>query len=76
VPRLLHRQIFLELFSVFVLCAGSLLTLLLIGRMLQLRELLLSQNLTFWDMLLHVRLSLAVLPAAAHSHPPACSRCS
>lgn len=36
--------------SVFALCAGSLLTLLLIGRMLQLRELLLSQNLTFWDM--------------------------
>ncbi len=48
-PRLLHRQIFLELLSVFALCAGSLLTLLLIGRMLQLRELLFSQSLTFWD---------------------------
>ncbi len=48
-PRLLHRHIFIELLSVFALCAGSLLTLLLIGRMLQLRELFLSQSLTLWD---------------------------
>lgn len=40
---------FKELATLFALCAGSLLSLLLIGRLLQLRELFLSQNLGFWD---------------------------
>lgn len=46
---LLHRQIFKELVFLFALCVGSLLTLLLVGRMLQLRELFLTQNLNFFD---------------------------
>lgn len=40
-----------ELTSLFLLTAGSLLSLLLIGRMLQLRELFLSQNLGFLDII-------------------------
>ncbi|NJB66832.1 lipopolysaccharide export system permease protein [Desulfobaculum xiamenense] len=40
---------FKELATLFALCAGSLLTLLLIGRLLQLRELLLNQNLGLLD---------------------------
>ncbi|MDY7002047.1 MAG: LptF/LptG family permease, partial [Thermodesulfobacteriota bacterium] len=47
--KLLHQRIFKELLFLFALCAGSLLTLLLIGRLLQLRELLLSQNLNILD---------------------------
>jgi lipopolysaccharide export system permease protein len=39
---LLHRQIFKELSSLFSLCLGSLLSLILIGRVLQLRELFLG----------------------------------
>ena len=48
---LLHRQIFKELAFLFALCVGSLLTLLLVGRMLQLRELFLTQNLNFLDII-------------------------
>ena len=48
---LLHRQVFKELVFLFVLCVGSLLTLLLVGRMLQLRELFLTQNLNFFDII-------------------------
>ncbi|WP_338033326.1 LPS export ABC transporter permease LptF [Desulfovibrio mangrovi] len=39
---MLHRQIFKELSSLFSLCLGSLLSLILIGRVLQLRELFLG----------------------------------
>nr|WP_126377191.1 LPS export ABC transporter permease LptF [Desulfovibrio ferrophilus] len=46
---ILHRQVFKELLSLFSLTAVALLTLLLIGRMLQLRELFLSQNMGFVD---------------------------
>ncbi len=48
---LLHRQIFKELVFLFALCVGSLLTLLLVGRMLQLRELFLTQSLNFFDII-------------------------
>jgi lipopolysaccharide export system permease protein len=47
---LLQRRIFSELAFLFSLCAGSLLTLLLIGRMLQLRDLFLTQDLSFFDL--------------------------
>ncbi len=40
-----HLQIFKELLTSFSLCLGSLLGLILIGRMLQLKELFLAQNL-------------------------------
>lgn len=43
--RQIHRQIFKELAVSFLLCLGALLGLILIGRMLQLKELFLSQNL-------------------------------
>ena len=39
-----HLQIFKELLTSFSLCLGSLLGLILIGRMLQLKELFLAQN--------------------------------
>jgi len=47
---LLQRRLFGELGFLFLLCAGSLLTLLLIGRMLQLRELFMTQDLSFLDL--------------------------
>jgi lipopolysaccharide export system permease protein len=52
-PRaaLIHRRIFRELAFIFALCAGSLLTLLLIGRLLQLRELFITQNLNLFDLI-------------------------
>ena len=43
--RLLHRRIFGELLFIFLLSLASLLALILIGRMLQLRELFLAQGL-------------------------------
>lgn len=46
---ILNRQLMKELSSLFLLTAGSLLSLLLIGRMLQLRELFLSQSLGVLD---------------------------
>lgn len=42
---------FKEIFALFTLCLGTLLSLILIGRMLQLRELFLSLNLSAIDML-------------------------
>lgn len=47
--KLVYRQIFKEHLSLFLLIGFSLLGLILMGRMLQLRELLLSQNLGLWD---------------------------
>ncbi len=47
--KLLHRHIFRELVSLFSLIVGCLLGLILIGRMLQLREMLLTQNLGFFE---------------------------
>lgn len=42
---------FKELATLFALCAGALLSLLLIGRLLQLRDILISQSLGFVDIL-------------------------
>ena len=49
--KLLHRQIFLELSKLFGLTVSCLLGLILIGRMLQLRSLLLSQDIGFFNIL-------------------------
>jgi len=46
----LHREIFRELLSLFGLCLGSLLALILIGRILQLRELFLGLEVGLVDM--------------------------
>jgi lipopolysaccharide export system permease protein len=47
---LLQRRLFRELFFLFSLCLGSLLSLILIGRILQLRDLFLSLGLTLLDL--------------------------
>ncbi|MBN2141329.1 MAG: LPS export ABC transporter permease LptF [Desulfovibrionaceae bacterium] len=47
---LLHRQILKDLASLFGLIVGCLLTLILLGRMLQLRDLFLSQNVSVWEL--------------------------
>jgi len=49
--KIVHRQIFKEQFSLFVLIGSCLLGLILVGRLLQLREMLLSQNLGVFDIL-------------------------
>nr|WP_089273432.1 LPS export ABC transporter permease LptF [Humidesulfovibrio mexicanus] len=49
--KIIHRQIFKELVQLFLLIGSCLLGLILVGRMLQLRELLLSQNLGVLDIL-------------------------
>lgn len=49
--KLLHRQLFTELFKLFGLTVSCLLGLILIGRMLQLRSLFLSQNIGFFNIL-------------------------
>ena len=49
--KLVHRQIFKEHLSLFLLIGSCLLGLILVGRMLQLREMLLSQNLGVFDVL-------------------------
>ncbi len=49
--KLLHRQIFTELIKLFGLTVSCLLGLILIGRMLQLRSLFLSQNIGFFNIL-------------------------
>jgi Predicted permeases len=49
--KFVHRQILKEHLSMFLLIGFSLLGLILIGRMLQLRELLLSQNLGLFDVM-------------------------
>lgn len=48
---LLHRVIFKEIALIFSLCVGTLLVLMLTGRMLQLRELLITHNLDIIDLL-------------------------
>ena len=49
--KILHRQIFFELLKLFGLTVSCLLGLILIGRMLQLRTLFLSQNIGFLNIL-------------------------
>lgn len=49
--KILHRQIFFELCKLFGLTVSCLLGLILIGRMLQLRTLFLSQNIGFFNIL-------------------------
>lgn len=49
--KILHRQIFFELFRLFGLTVSCLLGLILVGRMLQLRTLFLSQNIGFLNIL-------------------------
>ncbi len=49
-PRRLSREIFKELVYVFSLCLGSFLALLLVGRLLKLRELFLSQDVALLDL--------------------------
>ncbi len=49
--KILHRQIFFELLRLFGLTVSCLLGLILIGRMLQLRTLFLSQNIGFFNIL-------------------------
>ena len=49
--KILHKQIFLELVKLFGLTASCLLGLILVGRMLQLRTLFLSQDIGLFNML-------------------------
>lgn len=49
--KILHRQIFFELLKLFGLTVSCLLGLILIGRMLQLRSLFLSQSIGFFNIL-------------------------
>jgi len=49
--KILHRQIFFELFKLFGLTVSCLLGLILVGRMLQLRSLFLSQSIGFLNIL-------------------------
>lgn len=49
--KLLHRQVFFELSKLFGLTVSCLLGLILIGRMLQLRSLFLSQDIGFFNIL-------------------------
>ncbi|OGR35559.1 MAG: LPS export ABC transporter permease LptF [Desulfovibrionales bacterium GWA2_65_9] len=49
--KIVHRQIFKEHLSLFLLIGSCLLGLILVGRMLQLRDMLLSQNLGVFDVL-------------------------
>jgi lipopolysaccharide export system permease protein len=49
--KIVHKQIFKEHLSLFLLIDSCLLGLILVGRMLQLREMLLSQNLGIFDVL-------------------------
>lgn len=49
--KIIHRQILKEHISLFLLIGSCLLGLILVGRMLQLREMLLSQNLGALDIL-------------------------
>ncbi|MHC1751468.1 LPS export ABC transporter permease LptF [Humidesulfovibrio sp.] len=58
--KIIHRQILKEHASLFLLIGSCLLGLILVGRMLQLREMLLSQNLGMLDIL---RLFVYLSPA-------------
>lgn len=48
--KIIHRQIFKELITLFGLSTACLLSLIIMGRMLQLRDLFLSQNLGLLDL--------------------------
>ena len=48
--RLLQRQIFKELLGIFSVCLGAVLTVLLIGRLLQMSELMMGQSISFFDL--------------------------
>jgi len=50
--KLLHRRLFGEMTALFALCLASLLSLVLLGRILQLRELIMTLGLSFVDVLL------------------------
>ncbi|MBG0776496.1 MAG: LPS export ABC transporter permease LptF [Desulfovibrionaceae bacterium] len=69
VPKLVSRNLFLELCWLFLLCLGALLSLILIGRVLHMRELFLSLSLGAADLgLLFLYLSpffmLLLIPVA------------
>lgn len=48
--RLLQREIFKETSALFFICVCGFLSLILIGRMLQMRELFMSQGVTLLDL--------------------------
>ena len=48
---LLDRQLFKEIIFLFLLCLGSLVSLIVVGRFLQLRDLLLGLDIGFFDLL-------------------------
>ncbi|MFA7165418.1 MAG: LPS export ABC transporter permease LptF [Desulfoplanes sp.] len=48
--RLLQRQIFKELLGIFFVCLGAVLMVLLIGRLLQMSELMMGQSISFFDL--------------------------
>ncbi|WP_462323622.1 LPS export ABC transporter permease LptF [Desulfoplanes sp.] len=47
---ILQRQIFKELVTIFSVCLGAVLVVLLIGRLLQMRELVMGQNISLFDL--------------------------
>jgi lipopolysaccharide export system permease protein len=49
-PKLAHRLFFRELLFLFVLCLAAFLSLLLVGKLLKLKELFLSLQLSIWDL--------------------------
>lgn len=65
--KIVHRQIFKEHVQLFLLIGSCLLVLILVGRMLQLREMLLSQNLGPLDVL---RLFFYLSPMFMHLLAP------
>ncbi|GAU09810.1 LPS export ABC transporter permease LptF [Desulfoplanes formicivorans] len=48
--RILQRQIFKELVTIFGVCLGAVLVVLLIGRLLQMRELVMGQDISVLDL--------------------------
>ncbi len=50
--KLLHRRLYAELTTLFCICLLSLLSLVILGRVLQLRELIMTLGLSLWDILL------------------------
>ncbi len=67
--KLLHRRLFAELAVLFCICLLALLSLVILGRVLQLRELIMILGLSLWDIvLLFVYLSpffmLLIIPVA------------
>lgn len=66
--HLLQRRLLAELFFNFFLGAGVLCALILIGRMVQLRELLLTLELTPWQLARLFGYLLPFFPAADPAH--------